>query len=175
MGSALVIAWRLWLQGPDDEANERAERRAVRVIALLFFGIAVYVTYEAVAALLGLHERPEPSGVGLAVVVLSLFVMPAIAVAKRRIAGGLDSPALRADAAETLLCAYLSGVVLLGLVANHFFGWWWMDPLAGLVVAGLAIREGMGAWITGDLCADATPGIYATGCVRLCCPACPAV
>jgi divalent metal cation (Fe/Co/Zn/Cd) transporter len=152
VSSALVIAWRLSRQGSDHEANERAERRAVRLIALSFFGIAAYVSFDSIAALLGLREEPQPSTVGLAITALSLVVMPSLAFAKRRVASSLGSVALRADAAETLLCTYLSAVVLIGLAANAFFGWWWMDPVAGLVVAGLAMREGREAWTSGELC-----------------------
>ena len=152
VSSAGVIAWRLSRHGADDVANERAEKRAVRLIALTFFAIAVYVTYDSVAKLLGLGEQPEHSPVGLALVALSLVVMPMLAWAKRRVAAGLGSVALKADAAETQVCTYLSGVVLVGLAANSLFGWWWMDPLAGLGVAALAVKEGREAWISGDSC-----------------------
>jgi divalent metal cation (Fe/Co/Zn/Cd) transporter len=152
VSSALVIAWRLSRQGEDHAANERAEKRAVRLIAVSFFAIAAYVTYDAVTTLLGLGDKPEHSGVGLILVALSVVVMPVIAWAKRRVAAGLDSVALKADAAETQLCTYLSAVVLLGLGANSLFGFWWMDPLAGLAVAGLALKEGSEAWTSGDLC-----------------------
>ena len=152
VSSAFVIAWRLSRQGADHAANERAERRAVRLIALSFFAIAAYVAYDAVTKLLGIGEHPEHSPVGLALVALSLVVMPVLAWAKRRVAAGLDSVALKADAAETQLCTYLSAVVLIGLAANGLFGWWWMDPLAGLAVAALAVKEGRQAWASGDLC-----------------------
>jgi divalent metal cation (Fe/Co/Zn/Cd) transporter len=79
-------------------------------------------------------------------------VMPSLAWAKRRVAAGMGSAALRADAAETQLCAYLSAAVLLGLAANRLFGWWWMDPLAGLTIAALAVYEGRRAWVSGNLC-----------------------
>ena len=150
--SALVIVWRLSRQGADQAANERAERRAVRLIALSFFAIGVYVTVDAMLKLLGIDEHPEHSAVGLAIAALSLVVMPALAWAKRRVAAGLNSVALKADAAETQLCTYLSAVVLIGLGANAIAGWWWMDPVAGLVVAALAIREGRAAWLSGELC-----------------------
>ncbi len=152
VSSALVIVWRLSRQDADHEASERAERRAVRLIALSFFAIAAYVTVDAVLKLLGIDEHPEHSTIGLAITALSLVVMPALAWAKRRVAAGLGSVALKADAAETQLCTYLSAVVLVGLAANSLAGWWWMDPLAGLVVAALAIREGRAAWASGDLC-----------------------
>ena len=148
----MVIAWRLWRQTTDHHANERAERRAVRLIALSFFGIAAYVSADSVAALLGARDEPQPSTVGLAIAALSLLVMPSLAFAKRRVARRLGSVALKADAAETQLCTYLSAVVLLGLAANALVGWWWMDPVDGLVVAGLAVREGREAWTSGELC-----------------------
>ena len=152
VSSALVIAWRLSRQGTDHASNERAERRAVRLIALSFFAIAVYVTVDSVRALTGLRNEPAPSGLGLAITALSLVVMPSLAFAKRRVARRLGSVALKADAAETQLCTYLSAVVLFGLAANAWLGWWWMDALAGLVVAALAVREGREAWISGELC-----------------------
>jgi divalent metal cation (Fe/Co/Zn/Cd) transporter len=153
VSSALIITWRLLQQTTDHHANERAERRAVRLIAVSFIGIALYVTYDAVMKLLGLGEPPERSLIGLGLVALSVIVMPTLAWAKRRVAAELGSVALRADAAQTNLCTYLSAVVLLGLAANALAGWWWMDPLAGLAVAALAVREGIEAWRSGDLCA----------------------
>lgn len=154
VSSAMVIAWRLAFQSSTDHAaNVRAEQRAVRLIAVSFFAIAAYVTYDALTRLLGIGEEPEHSTVGLVIVALSLVVMPVLAWAKRRVAAELDSTALRADAAETQLCTYLSAVVLLGLGANSLLGWWWMDPLAGLVVAALAVKEGRAAWTSGVLCA----------------------
>src|SRR5437899_224031 len=152
VSSAVVIVWRLSLQGSDHAANERAERRAVRLIALSFLGIAAYVVFDSIRALTGVRDEPQPSALGLAITALSLVVMPSLAFAKRRVAKRLGSVALRADAAETMLCTYLSAVVLFGLAANALVGWWWMDPLAGLVVAGLAIREGREAWTSGELC-----------------------
>jgi cation diffusion facilitator family transporter len=152
VSSALVIVWRLSRQSSDHAANERAERLAVRLIAFSFVGIALYVTYDSLTKLLGIGEQPEHSTVGLVLVALSVVVMPTIAWAKRRVAAGLNSVALKADAAETQLCTYLSVVVLVGLAANSLFGWWWMDPLAGLAVAALALKEGWEAWRSGDLC-----------------------
>ena len=133
--------------------DERAERRAVRLIALSFFAIAAYVTFDGVMKLLGLAEYPEHSPVGLALVAFSFVVMPALALGKRRVASGLNSVALRADAAETELCTYLSAVVLIGLASNSLVGWRWLDPVAGFVVAALAIHEGGDVpWLSGDLC-----------------------
>jgi divalent metal cation (Fe/Co/Zn/Cd) transporter len=153
VGSALVIVWRLSHRGADHEGDQRIERRAVRLIALSFFAIAVYVVYDSASKLLGVSDEPLSSPIGLAITTLSLVVMPTIAWAKRRVADGLESVALKADAAETQLCTYLSAVVLIGLAANSLFGWWWMDPIAGLVVAALAVKEGREAWSSGELCA----------------------
>lgn len=173
VSSALVIAWRL-TRADAGKAAERAEQRAVRMIALTFFAIAGYVTYQAVATLVGAGQPPEHSPVGLAIVALSVVVMPSLAWAKRRVAAGLGSVALAADAAETLLCTYLSGVVLVGLAANTLVGWWWMDPIAGLAIAWLAIREGREAWAQGkpsEADEHVEPG--RTACSIICCPACP--
>ncbi|MGE3270537.1 MAG: cation diffusion facilitator family transporter [Chloroflexota bacterium] len=147
VSSALVIAWRL-TRG----ASEAAEKRAVRLIALSFFAIAVYVTVDAALKLAGVDAPPNESMLGVAITALSLIVMPALAWGKRRVARGLNSVALKADAAETQLCTYLSAVVLIGLGANALADWWWMDPVAGLVVAVLAVKEGRDAWASGDLC-----------------------
>lgn len=152
VSSALVIVWRLSHRSAHPEADERIERRAVRLIALTFFGIALYVAYDSVSKLLGIDDKPASSPIGLAITALSLVVMPTLAWAKRRVAAGLGSVALRADAAETQLCTYLSAVVLVGLAANSLLGWWWMDPAAGLLVAALAVNEGRQAWTSGDLC-----------------------
>jgi divalent metal cation (Fe/Co/Zn/Cd) transporter len=153
VASAVVIVWRLSQQTADHVAQERAERRAVRLIALSFFGIAAYVTVDAASTLLGLRDEPLRSPLGLVITGLSLVVMPSLAWAKRGVADRLNSVALKADAAETQLCTYLSAVVLMGLAANAVVGWWWMDPIAGLVVAALAVREGHAAWTSGELCA----------------------
>lgn len=152
VSSALVIAWRLSKQSTDQGMNERNERRAVRLIAGTFFLIAAYVAYDSISKLLGISDEPEHSTIGLALTAVSVVVMPTLAWAKRKVANALGSVALKADAAETQLCVYLSVVVFLGLAANSLFGWWWMDPVAGLFVAGLAVKEGWEAWRGGELC-----------------------
>jgi len=163
--------WRLSRPAGDHEADERAEQRAVRLIALSFFAIAAYLVYEAVCMLLGLDAEPAPSS-GIVIAGLSLVVMPLLVRAKRRVAAHLGSVALEADAGQTRLCALLSAVVLIGLTANTLFGWWWMDAVAGLAVAGFAIREGHVAWTTGDLCCEAELAA-AFPCSADCCPLCP--
>lgn len=106
VSSALVIAWRLSRHGEDEAANERAEMRAVRLIAAIFFAIAVYVAYDSMTKLLGIGREPERSPVGLAITALSLIVMPSLAWGKRRVARTLGSVALKADSAQTQLCCY---------------------------------------------------------------------
>ncbi len=166
VSSALIITW--WLaRKPADQAAH--EQRAVRLIALCFFAIAGYVVWEVVAKLTGVAERPEPTRVGVIVLGLSVVVMPVLAWAKRKVASGLGSAALMADAAETRLCFYLSAVVLVGLIANELFGWWWMDPLAALAVAWVAIREGREAWANGE----ESEAAMAIECQTECCPSCP--
>jgi divalent metal cation (Fe/Co/Zn/Cd) transporter len=160
--SALIVAWRL-------TRSERSEQLAVRLIALSFFGVAAYITFDAVAQLVGRQDPSEHSPVGIAVVALSLLVMPLLAWGKRGIAWRLGSITLQADAAETQVCFYLSVVVLVGLASNLLAGWWWMDPIAGLVVAGVAFYEGQRAWSHGNLCAAGMRQL----CGPECCPACP--
>lgn len=145
VGSAFVIAWqfRAELRGGYDEERER---RALRLIALTFFVLAAYVLFESVRDLFFTTSEADESVVGIVLAVLSLLVMPALAMAKRRVATHLGSPTLRADARETLLCTWLSAALLGGLVLNATVGWWWADPLAALVIAGLAVKEGVEAW-----------------------------
>ena len=140
-----VVLWRL---AREDEARER---QALRLIAVSFFALAAYVVAESIRDLIVGAEADESSvGIGLAVV--SLLVMPALAFAKRRTGQALGDPVVLADSAETLLCSYLSAVLLVGLLLAGF-GLWWADPLAALVIAALAVREGLEAW-RGEQCCD---------------------
>lgn len=146
--SAWVVVWQLRaeLSGGYDEDRER---RALRLIGVTFFVLAAYVSVEAVRDLFFIDAEAAESVVGITLAALSLIVMPVLALAKRRTADQLGSPTLRADSTETLLCAWLSVTLLLGLVLNATVHWWWADPLAALVIAGLAAREGLEA-IQGD-------------------------
>jgi divalent metal cation (Fe/Co/Zn/Cd) transporter len=137
--AASVVIWQL--RG----VTEERERRALRLIALSFFALAAYVVVEAARDLVLGAEAGE-SGVGIALASASLIAMPLLGVAKRRTGQRLGSPTLIADSAETLLCAYLSAILLAGLVLNATVGWWWADPIAALGIAGLAVREGQEAW-----------------------------
>ncbi len=148
-----ILIWRLWGERHGRPASEDVERRAIRLVGITFFALATYVTFESITTLVS-REVPEVSPVGLVLVIVSLIVMPALAWGKRKVARQLNSAALQADSQETLLCVYLSAIVLLGLAANALFGWWWADPVAGFGVAVLAIKEGWEAVTKQDLCCD---------------------
>jgi divalent metal cation (Fe/Co/Zn/Cd) transporter len=140
VASAAAVAWQF--SGRDPEARERA---ALRIIALSFFALAAYVGVESVRALAGASE-PQPSTVGIALAALSLVVMPFLSHAQRRAGRELGSASAVADSKQTLLCTYLSGILLLGLLLNSVLGWSWADPLAALVIAAVAVKEGREAW-----------------------------
>jgi hypothetical protein len=153
VASAVVIAWQFSRPRP-----EQSERAALRAIAVTFLALAAYVTLDAVTTLTGIRGQARPSPVGIGLTAASLLVMPALAAAKRRVGRRLHSATVVADSTQTLLCSYLSAIVLAGLLANATAGWTWADPLAALAVAGIAAREGSQAW-RGDPCCDApTPG-----------------
>ncbi|WP_212842744.1 cation diffusion facilitator family transporter [Catellatospora sp. IY07-71] len=145
VSSAAAVAWQF--SAADHEARERS---ALRIIAVSFFALAAYVTFEAVQALVAGH-RPEHSTVGMVLAALSLAVMPALSYAQRRAGRELGSRSAVADSKQTLLCTYLSAVLLVGLAANSLLGWWWADPVAALVIAVVAVKEGREAW-RGDAC-----------------------
>lgn len=150
--SACVVVWQFRgeRRGGHDEARERT---ALRLIGASFFILAAYVSIEAVRDLFFVEGVASESSVGIALAALSLVVMPVLAMAKGRTASALGSATLRADAAETLLCSWLSAALLAGLLLNATIGWWWADPVAALVIAGLAIKEGLEAW-RGEHCDD---------------------
>lgn len=126
-------------------AAEHREETAGKLIGLSFWALAIWVGYHAVADLAGGHQ-PDVSAIGIVLTTLSVLVMPALARAKRRTGDALASTALVAESNQTMVCAYLSVAVLLGLGLNAAFGWWWADPIAALVVAAIAAREGREAW-----------------------------
>ena len=151
VSSAAVIAWQF--SATDPEARERV---ALRIIAWSFFALAGYVTIESVRGLVGTHEA-SPSSVGIVLAAISLLIMPVMSYAQRRAGRELGSASAVADSKQTLLCTYLSAVLLVGLVVNRQLGWSWADPLAGLVIAAIALNEGRQAW-RGDACCP-TPAI----------------
>ncbi|MBC8092321.1 MAG: cation transporter [Pseudonocardia sp.] len=140
VASASAVAWQF--SGRDPQARERA---ALRVIAISFFVLAAYVTIESVRALFGAAEA-APSPVGIVLAALSLIVMPLLSRAQRRAGRELGSVSAVADSRQTLLCTYLSAVLLVGLLLNALFGWSWADPIAALVIAAVAVKEGVDAW-----------------------------
>jgi divalent metal cation (Fe/Co/Zn/Cd) transporter len=148
VSSAAAVAWQF--AGRDPEAREKT---ALRIIAFSFFALAAYVTVESVRALLG-HSEAGRSTVGIALAAVSLVVMPGLSYAQRRAGRELGSRTAVADSKQTLLCTYLSAVLLVGLGLNSLFGWSWADPIAALVIAAVAVREGRAAW-RGDLCCAA--------------------
>ena len=145
VSSAAAVAWQF--AGRDPQTREKA---ALRVIACSFFALAAYVSVEAVRALLGGSEAGH-SSVGLVLAAVSLAVMPVLSHAQRRAGRELGSRSAVADSKQTLLCTYLSAVLLVGLALNSLFGWTWADPVAALVIAVVAVKEGREAW-RGDAC-----------------------
>jgi divalent metal cation (Fe/Co/Zn/Cd) transporter len=147
-GAAL---WRL-RRDPDDARREAVERRALRVIGACFLILAGYVLLEAGRALIT-RQAPDSTLTGIILAALSLLVMPLLARAKRRVASRLGSGALEAESRQTELCAYLSAILLAGLALNAWLGWWWADPVAGLLMVPLIAREGWQAWRGHTCCA----------------------
>lgn len=146
--SAAAVAWQF--SAPDPQ---RRERTALRIIAVSFFGLAAYVSVDALLSLVGLRD-PEHSPVGIAIAALSLLVMPFLSWFERRTGRELGSASAVADSKQTLICTYLSAALLVGLLLNSLFGWGWADSVAALVIAGVAVREGRAAW-RGDACCAA--------------------
>lgn len=143
--SAAAVAWQFAARDP-----ETRERAAMRAIAVSFFGLAAFVAVDAARALLGAGE-PEHSTVGVVLAAVSLAGMPGLSWFERRTGRELGSASAVADSQQTLICSYLSAVLLVGLLLNGTLGWWWADPVAALVIAGFAVREGVEAW-RGDAC-----------------------
>jgi divalent metal cation (Fe/Co/Zn/Cd) transporter len=141
-----ILLWRLQAHHSD----KRREQLALELVGVSFFLLAAYVAFDAAKSLLQ-YEPPQISIVGIILSVVSLIVMPLLARAKRRVAGRLASRALEADSRQTSLCAYLSAILLGGLVLNAFFGWWWADPVAGLIMLPIIAHEGVEAF-RGEAC-----------------------
>jgi divalent metal cation (Fe/Co/Zn/Cd) transporter len=150
VSSALVVIWQFRSRLP-----ETRERLALRLIGVSFFALAGWVSFEAVRSLVGQGEA-DPSPVGLGLAASSLVVMPLLVWAKRRTGRRLGSATVVADSMQTLLCTYLSAILLAGLLLNATLGWSWADPLAALVIAAFAVREGVQAW-RGEACEDCAP------------------
>ncbi|MGY1946783.1 cation transporter [Nocardia asiatica] len=156
VSSAAAVAWQF--TGRDPEAREKV---ALRVIAFSFFALALYVTVDSIRALFGLGEARH-SAIGIGLAAASLVVMPVLSAAQRRAGRELGSASAVADSKQTLLCTYLSAVLLAGLLLNSLFGWSWADPIAALVIAAIAVREGVNAW-HGDTCCPAPAALTTSG------------
>jgi divalent metal cation (Fe/Co/Zn/Cd) transporter len=149
--ASVVIVWRF--TGARLH-SEKAEARAQRIVAIQFFILAPYVAYEAISKLWH-ADHPDTSWIGIVLVTTSAIGMPLLGRAKRQLAYKLGSGATHGEGTQNMLCGYLAVAVLAGLLGNTLLGWWWLDPIAALAIAGLAIREGLGSW-RGESCGCAT-------------------
>jgi divalent metal cation (Fe/Co/Zn/Cd) transporter len=170
VSSGLIILWQFRHDLP-----EAREQQALRLMALSFFALAAYVGFESARSLITGAE-PDSSPVGIALAIASLLIMPFLSWAQRPTGRALGSNAVVADSTQTLLCTYLSAVLLVGLVLNATLGWSWADPLAGLAIAGIAVREGWQAWHGEGCCApgashsaDSDDGSCSDTCGDGCC------
>ncbi|MDT5151293.1 MAG: hypothetical protein QOI01_3026 [Mycobacterium sp.] len=157
VSSAAAVAWQF--AGADPQARERV---ALRIIAFSFFGLAVFVAIDSLRSLLGAGEARH-SVVGIALAAVSLAIMPLLSWAQRRAGRELGSLSAVADSKQTLLCTYLSAVLLVGLLLNSLFGWSWADPIAALVIAAIAVREGLQA-LRGETCCAVVPAATRADC-----------
>ncbi|MEU1300400.1 cation transporter [Streptomyces shenzhenensis] len=176
VSSAAAVAWQF--SARDHAVRTAREKKTLRIIAVSFFALAGYVTVDAMRALTGRGEA-GPTTTGIVLAAVSLAVMPFLSAAQRRAGRELGSASAVADSRQTLLCTYLSAVLLLGLLANATLGWSWADPLAALVIAAVAVKEGRAAWRGDGCCASPGPSVVSTagredagrGC-DLGCPCC---
>ncbi|WDG30167.1 cation transporter [Streptomyces sp. CA-278952] len=155
VSSAAAVAWQF--SAREHAVRESRERTALRIISVSFFALAAYVAIDAVRALTGTGEA-EPSPLGIVIAALSLAVMPFLSAAQRRAGREIGSASAVADSKQTLLCTYLSAVLLVGLLLNATLGWTWADPVAALAIAGLAVKEGRQAWQGKGCCAPTAHG-----------------
>lgn len=150
--SAAALVWRLRSEGRREMDPGEIERRAVRIVGWAFIALAIYVAGKSAYDLVT-GSRPEASVTGIVLALVSLVVMPLLAARKRAMAKTIDSRALDADSHQTSLCTFISAVLLVGLAANAWLGWWWADPVAGLAIAALAAKEGHELLTTERFCA----------------------
>ena len=143
VSSGAILLWRL-------VSGEHREQLALKLVGISFLALAAYVAFDAGKSLL-LYESPGESYIGIVLAALSLIVMPLLARAKRKVAASLNSRAMQADSRQTDICAYLSAILLAGLGLNALFGWWWADPVAGLIMIPIIAREGIEA-LRGETC-----------------------
>ena len=146
--ASVIIVWRFT---GARTLSDTAEAHAQKAVAFTFFLLAPYIAYDAITTLIA-ADRAETTWVGIGLSITSLIVMPVLGMAKKRLGARLESEATSGEGTQNLLCAYLAAAVLLGLLANTAFGWWWLDPVVGLGIAGLATWEGMQSWRGEDCC-----------------------
>ena len=139
--SATIVIWQL----RGEIAGQNRQTRAIRLIGVTFFALAAYLTIDSIRDL-ATHAQPRQSLPGLAVTAAALIIMPLLAIAKRRTGRALGNRTLVADSAETAFCAFTSAAALLGVGLNAWLGWWWADPAAALIIAALAVKEGIECW-----------------------------
>ncbi|MEZ0053120.1 divalent metal cation (Fe/Co/Zn/Cd) transporter [Mycobacterium sp. MAA66] len=147
----LASATIVWRFTGSRTLSESAEAVAQKAVAVTFFLLAPYIAYDAIVTLVA-RERAATSWVGIGLSISSLIVMPILGIAKKRLGVRLGSGATAGEGAQNLLCAYLAAGVLIGLLANTFLAWWWLDPVVALFISGLAIWEGMKSWRGEDCC-----------------------
>jgi divalent metal cation (Fe/Co/Zn/Cd) transporter len=164
--ASVIIVWRFTGHRMFSAA---AEQRAQKLVAVQFFLLAPYVAVESLRALIG-GERPDESWVGIALAISSVILMPMLGIAKQRLADQLGSAATKGEGRQNMLCAYLAGALLLGLLGNLLAGAWWLDPAVGLLIAAVAVKEGREAWRGEGCCvADPLAGLAAARCEDDCC------
>jgi divalent metal cation (Fe/Co/Zn/Cd) transporter len=165
--ASVIIIWRFT---GSRVMSATAEHRAQKLVAIQFFILAPYVAVESVRALAG-GERPEVSALGMALAVFSLITMPLLGIAKQRIAEQMGSAATKGEGRQNVLCAYLAGALLIGLAGNAVAGAWWLDPAVGLLIAAVAVKEGLEAWRGEGCCVSSPLDAYAAGtpCQDDCC------
>jgi divalent metal cation (Fe/Co/Zn/Cd) transporter len=149
--SGAVLLWRLHAD-VDEPRRERVEAISLRIVGICFVVLAIYVSYDSVKSLVR-REAPDESLIGIVLAAVSLIVMPLLVCAKRKVARSIKSHALMADSKQTELCAYLSAILLGGLLLNALLGWWWADPVAALIMVPIIVKEGIEA-LRGDTCCD---------------------
>lgn len=165
--ASVIIIWRFTGHRVFSHA---AEQRAQRLVAIQFFLLAPYVAFESIKAL-AIAEHPEVSWVGIGLAIGSVIFMPMLGIAKERLADQLGSAATKGEGRQNMLCAYLAGALLVGLLGNAIVGAWWLDPVVGLLIAGVAVKEGVEAW-RGEGCCVSSPldgAGFADACEDECC------
>lgn len=166
--ASVIIIWRFTGSRVFSHA---AEERAQKLVAAQFFLLAPYVAFESVKSLVG-GEHPDVTWVGIGLAVGSVIVMPILGIAKQRLADQMGSAATAGEGRQNMLCAYLAGALLVGLLGNALVGGWWLDPTVGLLIAGVAVKEGMDAW-RGEGCCVSSPldhvGFADDHCEDACC------